>query len=152
MRETVMMDEYKHDVGSSTYNNIIQYMPRDRCSRHTRTHGTARHALNTFIHTHTTRGSHRSARPLPTTRSLHYTYSPCTIDISDLPIPFVSRGTLILAFVDVMNMSKICCVRVVVRGVSREEGRGNIHITYTMNISVCGEIFNRINSRGSLYI
>jgi len=128
-----MMDEYKHDVGSSTYNNIIQYMPRDRCSRHTRTHSTARPE---YIYTHTTRGSHRSARPLPTTRSLHYTYSPCTIDISDLPIPFVSRGTLILAFVVVMNMSKICCVRVVVRGVSREEGRGNIHITYNEYIGV----------------
>ena len=111
---------------------------------------TARHALNTFIYTH---NSGLASLGSPTTYySLTTLPSPCTIDISDLPIPFVSRGTLILAFVVVMNMSKICCVRVVVRGVSREEGRGKIHVTYTMNISVCGEIYNRINSRGSLYI
>ena len=148
------MDEYKYDVGSSTYNNIIQYKCRAiDVSRHTRTHGTRqRHALNTSYTTCTHISGLASLGSPTTYYSLTTLPSPCTIDISDLPIPFVSRGTLILAFVVVMNMSKICCVRVVVRGVSREEGRGNIHITYTMNISVCGEIYNRINSRGSLYI
>ena len=72
------------------------------------THGTARHTpqIYTYIHNIHTRhvgGSYyiaRSARPLLLLLAHTHTlyYSPCTIDISDLPIPFVSRGTLILAF------------------------------------------------------
>ena len=72
------------------------------------THGTARHTPQIYIYiyityTHIMSGAHiiyRSARPLLLLLAHTHTlyYSPCTIDISDLPIPFVSRGTLILAF------------------------------------------------------
>ena len=72
------------------------------------THGTARHTPQIYIYiyityTHIMSGAHiiyRSARPLLLLLAHNHTlyYSPCTIDISDLPIPFVSRGTLILAF------------------------------------------------------